>query len=144
MRAAAGDEAGETVRSLFDLRDAEIQGGVHIGEAAGRDIIKVIVNVARADDWGEIRGMIEQLRAELAKLEAGDRELREDAESSLDKAAAEAGKPAGDGEGRDAGYIASRLQKAADIALKLAAAIPAAAQLAEAIATLAQRVTLMR
>ena len=122
-------------RKLIDLGSANTMGNVSIGDVAGRDIIKITTTTtaaAQVEDLPDLAKMIQEIRADLAKLTDAPKGKLRDADHEL----SEAGEAVGE---RDWQRISEKLESSQKILLSLGGTVAAAVQLAATVGTLLQR-----
>ena len=137
---AGGDVSIDQGRRLIDFGSGNQIGNVTMGDLAGRDIVKVTVTTAPAagvTDDQELLKVIDQLRAEVAKLTDAPEGAPEDAEDELRKAR-EAGQKG------NKSRLLEKLTSAQKVLLSLGGGVAAAVKLADALSALVQRAIAMR
>lgn len=123
---------------MFDFTGAEIQGGVHIGKVAGRDIVEITTSITNgavaATDQSKLLEEMDRLVEQVKHLEAPpDKRAQVKAAASDLEVAREAG-----AEG-DKETLLQRLTSAQSIMVALTEAVPVSFKLGEAIGTVLQR-----
>ncbi len=133
----AGGNVIKQSRKVIDFGSGTIiHGNFTTGDVVGGDLIKVTVTTAAAaagvDDKQALLGMIDRIRADVAKLTDAPKGKLEDADDELRKAReAEV-----DG---DRARLLEKLESAQKVLLALAGSSPAALAIGEAVGTLLQR-----